>query len=218
MKKKIDKEKIKIAFLQVLKYIIYIAIVVSLLLGIFKIINWKKVFERDYESNTIVQRKIDLPPIVKNQEILEKIKKQEEIVISTSTMASTSTVSTSTKIVIRELSYAEKEWLEKFIKRLKSQNITIRQMEIGEYYDVFLISENKTRFKVSTKMNVDKAWNNTISVLANEKFKMDTNMTSGSAFDKLEYIDVRFENKIFYKLYGIKQNENLLASSTRQSL
>lgn len=170
-----------------LSYAVYAIATAAVLFLVYKIINWQKVFESDYQKSLIVEREIDLPPIIKRD-------------FSTSTA--------------RVMSYTEKEWVEKFIKRLTSQKIVIRQIEVGEYFDIFLISENKTTFKVSTKMNVDKAWNNTISVLDDEKFRLDTHTGKDSKFDRLEYIDVRFENKIFYKLYGT--NENLLASSTRQ--
>lgn len=169
------------------QYLVYAISTVAVLFLIYKIINWQRVFESDYQKSVSIKRDIDLPPIIKNNN------------------------ASSTK---REISYEEKEWVEKFIKRLTSQKIVIRQIEMGEYFDVFLISENKTTFKVSTKMNVDKAWNNTISVLDDEKFRLDTHTSKDGKFDRLEYIDVRFENKIFYKLYGT--NENLLASSTRQ--
>lgn len=172
-----------------LQYLVYIITVVAILFLIYKIINWQKVFESDYQKSMVVERSIDLPPIIKS-----------------STNSSTT----------REIAYTEKEWIEKFINRLSSQKIIIRQIEVGEHFDIFLISENKTTFKISTKMNVEKAWNNTISVLDDEKFRLDTHTGKDGKFDRLEYIDVRFENKIFYKLYGT--NENLLATSTRQGL
>jgi hypothetical protein len=172
-----------------LQYLVYVIVTLAILFLIYKIINWQKVFESDYQKSVSIKRNIDLPPMLRSSN-------------------STSSV--------RVISYEEKEWVEKFIKRLSSQKIMIRQMEIGEYFDIFLISENKTTFKVSTKMNVEKAWNNTISVLDDEKFRLDTHTGKDGKFDRLEYIDVRFENKIFYKLYGT--NENLLASSTRQGL
>jgi hypothetical protein len=172
-----------------LQYLVYIIATLATLFLIYKIINWQKVFESDYQKSVSIKRDIDLPPMLRSSN-------------------STSSV--------RVISYEEKEWVEKFIKRLSSQKIMIRQMEIGEYFDIFLISENKTTFKISTKMSVEKAWNNTISVLDDEKFRLDTHTGKDGKFDRLEYIDVRFENKIFYKLYGT--NENLLASSTRQGL
>lgn len=180
-----NKEKVT----RYLQYLVYAIAVAAVLFLIYKIINWQKVFENDYQKSTNLKRDIDLPPIIKNNN------------------------ASSTK---RDISYQEKEWVEKFIQRLGSQKIIIRQLEIGEYFDIFLISENKTIFKISTKMDVEKAWNNTISVLDDEKFRIDTRVDKNTRFDRLEYIDVRFENKIFYKLYGTK--ENLLASSTRESL
>lgn len=72
----------------------------------------------------------------------------------------------------------------------------VSKISVNSDGDIILSDEgDKTSVKLTSSVDMDKEWSNVISAIDTEPLKtlLDTKK------DKLEYIDVRFGNKVFYK-------------------
>lgn len=193
-KQKLKLEELKIKSILLLKYMIFIFIILSLIFGVYKIFNWKKIFDRDYESAKIIKKNIVLPPILRN---------------------ASSTASTSSEAY----SYEQKDFLEDVIKKLKRQNIEVIQIEeSNNLLDViFLIKalpESAETYKMFISFNSDRKllFDNIISVYTDKIFK---NYIENDEIKNIEYIDFRFKDKVFYKF---KNSETLSSSTTDENI
>lgn len=119
------------------------------------------------------------------------------------------------------IKYEEKKWLAEFIKKLKIQKVIIQQLEVGEASDVYLKTDKNILIKVNTDSEMDFAWNTFSSIYFSDEIQ--------KAIDKkLEYIDIRFGNKVFYKLenknttteniINTNNSTNTKASTTRTNI
>jgi len=101
-------------------------------------------------------------------------------------------------------------FLSVFKKRLPSQNITFASSTLMPNGDmkIFLknTKDNAGFLYVSTKDNVEEVWTTFASVLIADPLK---NLFS-SNLSNLNYVDLRFKNKVFYKFDGLN---NLSSSS-----
>ena len=108
------------------------------------------------------------------------------------------TLATSTVITM-----TEREWLYTFIKRLERVNInknnTVGNIKVysvfyDKYHDAYLKLENG-EMRVNTNNSLETTWNDYVSAIEDKdlKNKMMTDI------DNLEYLDLRFINKLFYK-------------------
>ncbi len=95
------------------------------------------------------------------------------------------------------------------INLLENKNINTNKVFVDEYRDVYLDTDF-SKFIFSLKTDNKKLVNTLLSVLDNKIFKTSP---SGSE-NMLEYIDIRFGNKVFYKYATELQ---VLATSTRES-
>ena len=184
---KINLENIKIYFKIFLKYLLYALVLAGLVFGVYKVFNWKKIFDREYDSAQMIKRKIDLPPIIKN-------------------------ASSTTDIV-----YADQLFLESIIDKLKIQNVKISQIEETENnFDYSLLTTDGYRLKVSLRVDRNLLIDNIISIYTSRDFKSEleksnqknktensssssSTAATSSSGSKLEYIDFRFKDKVFYK-------------------
>ena len=168
---KINLENIKIYFKIFLKYLLYILVVAGLVFIVYKVFNWKKIFDREYDSAQIIKRKIDLPPIIKNASSTD------------------------------DISYADQLFLESVIDKLKIQNVKVSQIEESDNnFDYSLLTTDGYRLKVSLRVDRNLLIDNIISIYTSRDFKSElekSNMSNSSS--SLEYIDFRFKDKVFYK-------------------
>jgi hypothetical protein len=79
------------------------------------------------------------------------------------------------------------------------QNMLIQQLEVYEYGDVFFLTTDGLIIKSNTNVAIDSAWNSFVS----SYFQDDLQKSD----KKLEYIDIRFKNKIFYRFIGDEKLE-----------
>lgn len=111
---------------------------------------------------------------------------------------------------VDEASTPEKDFLSVFKKRLPSQNISLSSSTLMPNGDMKIFLKNTKEevgyLYVNTKDNVEEVWTTFASILISDKFKnlLDNNLS------KLNYIDLRFKNKVFYKF----DQENSLAASS----
>ncbi len=108
------------------------------------------------------------------------------------------TLASSTSITI-----AERAWLDTFIKRLEKTNLnknnTVKNIKVSsvfydKYHDAYLKLESG-EIRVNTNSNLETVWNDYVSAVEDKdlKNKISTDM------DNLEYLDLRFVNKLFYR-------------------
>jgi hypothetical protein len=94
------------------------------------------------------------------------------------------------------ISYENKIWLESFVNKLKKSNIKVSKIEFKDFGDYNLYTVNGTFIKINVKNDIEKSWNNFISSYTKQAIK-------DNELESLEYIDIRFKNKIFYRLKNI---------------
>jgi hypothetical protein len=109
----------------------------------------------------------------------------------------------------KEISYEEEKYLNDIIKRFKKQEINIDHLDVI-YPDAFLYKEDSDFYiKISFRNGIDRTWNNFVSVYLDPAFKRDFQ----NDINNIEYIDLRFSNKVFYKNKSDKKDES--ATSTQ---
>ena len=173
---------IKIIF----KYLTYLAILALLVFTVYKFFNWKKIFDREYDSSQSLKRKIDLPPMIKS------FYKVTDFTNQTATNTST------TKIDSREMSYEYQLFLEQVLEKLALQNVKIIQIEYKENdSDFSLLTTRGYKIYISSRLSKSVLFDNIISVYASKL--EDKDFEVGPAGDALDYIDFRFKDKVFYK-------------------
>ncbi len=136
--------------------------------GVYKLVNWKMIFDKEYIESVNKKPEIELPP----------------------------TLGTTT------LNYDQKVWVGSFIKKLKMQSIIIQQLETYEYNDVYFMTTEGLIIKTNTQVDIDSAWNSFVSSYFQDNIQKSNK--------KLEYIDIRFKNKIFYRFVGDEKLEQKL--------
>ena len=94
-----------------------------------------------------------------------------------------------------DLNVTRQEWLSSMVSRLDKKGLTVNQINIGEFADATL-RLHTGEIRVNMNDNVDDVWNSYISAIAIEPLK---SIMSGPISD-FEYLDLRFGNKVFYKL------------------
>lgn len=113
----------------------------------------------------------------------------------------------------KELSLEEEKYLNDLSKRFKTQEININKIDIV-YPDAYMYKEDSDFYiKVSFRNNLERTWNNFVSIYLDPVFKKDFQ----NGVNDIEYIDLRFSNKVFYRNKGDKkdeQQEKPLATST----
>lgn len=114
----------------------------------------------------------------------------------------------------REINYEEEKYLNDIIKRLKRQEINISSIDIVGP-DALLHKEDSSFYiKISFRNDIEKTWNNFVSIYLDPIFKKDLQ----DNINNIEYIDLRFTNKVFYKNKNGEQTskQELLATSTAE--
>ncbi len=91
------------------------------------------------------------------------------------------------------IAYDHKVWLESFVDKLTKSKMKVSKIEYKDYSDYNIYTINSTYIKINTKNDIEKSWNNFISSYTKSAIKE-------KELSDLEYVDIRFKNKIFYKL------------------
>lgn len=82
------------------------------------------------------------------------------------------------------------------LPKINSVLFPVTSVHISPEGDIILFAkDNKSSVKISQSVDMDKQWSNVISAIDTEPLKS----LLQNEKDKLEYIDVRFGNKVFYK-------------------
>lgn len=89
--------------------------------------------------------------------------------------------------------YEDQVWLSQFIRKLKTQKIATQQLDMGEMGDVSLKTDKNWLIKINLHSQVDDIWNTFASIYV-------TGDLQKALKEGLEYIDLRFGNKVFYKV------------------
>jgi hypothetical protein len=101
-----------------------------------------------------------------------------------------------------------------FKKRLPSQNIAFASSTLMPNGDlkIFLknTKDNAGYIYVSTKDNVEEVWNTFASILIADPVKN----LFGNNLSNLNYVDLRFKNKVFYKFNGLNSSSSASTTST----
>lgn len=123
-------------------------------------------------------------------------------------IASSTEVSPKTLFAISEL-----------IKNTNAVLFEVRYIAIDEYGDIRLYDSSKrTSIIVASNFDVKKIWSNILSAIDTDPLKKKLTDTS----ERLEYIDTRFGNKVFYKFTNgastgiIPPHQNEVATTTIQ--
>lgn len=173
---KIKLENFIIIFKIILKYFLYACICAGIVFVIYKLFNWKKIFDREYETAQIIQRKIDLPPVIKYA------KDSDE---------------NPTTSLIKKMDYRQEVFLERLINKLKNRSIIITQIEETEIEnDIKLLTSDGYRINISYTIDQELLFDNISSVYSSQELKQEIQK---NGLSNLEYIDFRFKNKVYYK-------------------
>lgn len=102
------------------------------------------------------------------------------------------------KLIMKEATSTEAlfDAVSNIIPKINTVLFNVTNISVLPYGDVIISDESmKSSVKLSFLVNLDKEWSNVISAVDTEPLKslLETKK------DKLEYIDVRFDNKVFYK-------------------
>lgn len=82
------------------------------------------------------------------------------------------------------------------IPKINTVLFTVGHINVNGYGDIILSDENQTKMvKLSSSIDTEKQWSNVISAVDTEPLKS----LLVTKKDYLEYLDVRFGNKVFYK-------------------
>ncbi|MEI6810827.1 MAG: hypothetical protein WCK60_02110 [Candidatus Nomurabacteria bacterium] len=98
------------------------------------------------------------------------------------------------------------------IPKINTVLFNVTNINVLPYGDVIISDESmKSSVKLSFLVNLDKEWSNVISAIDTEPLKglLETKK------DQLEYIDVRFDNKVFYKFTNTFIPTIINASTTK---
>ncbi len=185
----IENFKIKLKYF--LKVSMWVFMVLVIIYGVFKIIKWGEIFNKNY---------------------VEYVNKKEEIILPTT-------------IGGRVLSYEDKLWLSLFVNKLKKIDLETLEIKTSTTSNqiIFNVSQDvksKARvniqkmsnfdIKLKIKDNLENAWVNFVSVyMSNE---LESLIKKGK---KLEYIDLRFDAKVFYKL---KEDYSAVAATSTEAI
>lgn len=170
----IETFKIKVKYF--LKVSMWVFMILVIIYGVFKIVKWGEIFNKNY---------------------VEYVNKKEEIILPTT-------------IGDRVLSYEDRLWLSLFINKLKKIDLETLEVKTSTTSNqiIFNVSQDiksKARvniqkmpnfdIKLKIKDNLENTWVNFVSVYMSDE--LDSLIKKGK---KLEYIDLRFDAKVFYKL------------------
>lgn len=114
-----------------------------------------------------------------------------------------------------KITYDDKLWIQNFALRYQYQyghdaSSSIESIYFDQYNDVYyrmLIGE----LRANTKNNIDSSWNDFMSAMMDSDIKDKMKQ----ARNDLEYLDIRFPNKLFYKFKT--HEEGILGTSTEAS-
>ncbi len=102
-------------------------------------------------------------------------------------------------VMVTRITFLSNEKLESIlslVSKINSTIITVRRIDIDTYGDISLYDERGVSKVVFTKdQDVKKVWSNLVSAIDTDPLK--TKLRDNK--DNLEYLDVRFGNKVFYK-------------------
>jgi hypothetical protein len=89
------------------------------------------------------------------------------------------------------------------IPKVSTSIFEVKFVNVNEYYDIYLQGgiDNKSNVILSNIGDSKKVWSNLLSAIDTEPLK--SKLKNGK--DKLEYLDTRFGNKVFYKFTNDKQ-------------
>ena len=110
----------------------------------------------------------------------------------------------------------QKQWLNDFVQRLeKTNNTKVLSIYYDNYNDAYLKLKNG-EIKVNTNNNLDLTWNDYISAIEDKDLKEKLK----NEINNLEYLDLRFINKLFYKFktYDKENSKGILGTSTIASV
>lgn len=118
------------------------------------------------------------------------------------------------KLIIGEATSTELLFtaISNIIPKINTVLFNVTNVSVLPYGDVIISDESmKSSVKLSFISNLDKEWSNVISAIDTEPLKklLETKK------DNLEYIDVRFDNKVFYKFTNTVIPTIINASSTQ---
>ncbi len=86
--------------------------------------------------------------------------------------------------------------LTKLVSQINSTIFTVSKIDVDSYGDVTLSNEvASSTIKFSSKENFKKVWSNLVSAIDTEPLKSKL----ANSKNKLEYLDTRFGNKVFFK-------------------
>ncbi|MDQ5957587.1 MAG: hypothetical protein QG614_562 [Patescibacteria group bacterium] len=186
-------------FQRFLNYLIYLLILVLLGFSIYKVFNWQRIFgpADNIETKQKVERNIILPSIVRS-----------------SLFSSPNSSSSSDSNTNFDFNYDQKVFLEDMIDNLKQKEIDIVQIEQSENpIDVTLLTKDGYKILLSFNTSPVLLLDNMYSVLDSSFLKEEISKEGG--IKNLEYVDFRFENKVFYRFKSDKpETEHHLPSST----
>lgn len=86
---------------------------------------------------------------------------------------------------------------EKFVNSVKTLNVEVVGVLLKEAGDFDLILSSNTKVMLSQNLSYDEMYNNFSSLIKSDQFATTT-------LDKIDYIDMRFGNKIFFKTKTIQ--------------
>lgn len=104
-----------------------------------------------------------------------------------------------------------------FKKRLPSQDISFASSTILPNGDMKIFLKNTKNeagyLYVNTKDNVEEVWNTFASILISDQFKK----LISTDLPNLNYVDLRFKNKVFYKFNNLTNPSSVLISTSTAS-
>lgn len=175
-----DFEKLKLNIKKWSIRLIWIFIVATTIFGLFKIVKWGKVFNKNY---------------------IEYINKSEDLELPT-------------LIGEKKLTLEDSKNIKDFENRLNKIKIKVDSIEVSTSTNTFIYNvsnqnnnpANNFSIKINFDRKVDDSWNTFVSVFFSKDIKE-------SEKNNLEYIDIRYTSKVFYKLKSDKRAS--FASSTK---
>jgi hypothetical protein len=118
-----------------------------------------------------------------------------------------------TSIIIPQASstYEVLSELERLVPKINSVLFPVTYIVVDSYGDMFLSNASSTSsINVPAHLDVDKVWSTVISAIDTEPLKT----LLATKKNELEYIDVRYGNKVFYKFTNTTIPTIINASST----
>ncbi len=125
------------------------------------------------------------------------------------------TLASNTTIILKD-----REYIYNFIKRLEISSIQKEKLDskvLSVYYDnygdVYLYLE-RGEIRLNVSNDLDIVWNDYLSALGDNKLSSKLK----NERDNLDYLDLRFPNKLFYKFKSISSSTNIKNNQNDQRI